>query len=306
MAIPSLGNYTQYIGRGVVQGYTSIIPPFMVQSRQATGPGGTPITTAGLNDNVRVGLATGTSASIDVTYTGGYGNQNNGNIPFKIATMNIWKAQPLFVTDTEALQIGEEGLVAEGQLLGLKLAADVLSASWAPTISTANFPTHAANSASAFTSSANAAFADLQKKANDNNWPTERYLVANTTLWQNFMLNSGITAASNFGFNAQVAQTGQLNSVFGFKPYYTTLTLPNVDNGFACTRNAMVLTTLWAKPQDGSNRVVNDAFAIQDDVNGITLGYYEYYEPNTRTLRKYFDALAGVTTLDSNALIHIK
>src|SRR5262245_37144767 len=100
----TVSNLVQYIGKGVVQGYVSVIPPFLASSVPATGPGGAAITQAGLNDVVRLGLASAGSASGDFTYASGYSG-NNGNIAFKTATLNICKYQPFTLTDTEVIQL---------------------------------------------------------------------------------------------------------------------------------------------------------------------------------------------------------
>src|SRR5579862_3174170 len=101
----TVNNLTQYIGKGVVQGYAQVVPPFAISSRQAVGPGGVPITQAALNDVVRVGLATASSSSFDFTYAGGYSG-NNGNINFQTATLSICKYQPLTLTDSEIIRLG--------------------------------------------------------------------------------------------------------------------------------------------------------------------------------------------------------
>ncbi len=311
----TVSNYTQYIGKGVMAGYTSIIPPFLCSGRPATGVGGAPITSAGIGDVVRLGLASAATKSIDFTYATGYSTTNNGQINFKTATLNICKAQPFQFTDTEILQLGsQDASFAQGIVLGKRLAADVLSASYASVISATNYPnSSSAGSASRgyvaadFSSASMVALADLDNQANAQNWPDdERFLVAGYTLWNYLLQNTGVIAASNFGFNSIVAQTAQLRSVYGFTPYKTSLTLPNSDTGFACTPNAMALTTVYHQPQDAATKVIDDAFEIRDDKTGVTLGYYAYYSPATRTITKVFDCLAAVTTLDPTALLHIK
>ena len=303
----TVSNYVQYIGKGVVQGYANIIPPFAISSRQAVGPGGVPVTQAGIGDIVRVGYATAGSSSFDFTYAGGYSG-NNGNINFALATLNICKYQPLTLTDTEILRLGSpEAAMAQGVVLGRRLAGDVLSASYAATIGASSYPNSSSYASTAFTASSMVGPADLDNYANTQNWPDgDRYMVAGTTLWNKLMQNSGIVASSNFGFNSAVAQTARLTNVYGFVPYKTSLALPLGATGFVCTPNAMSLTTVYHQPQEASQKVVNDAYAITDDMSGATLGFYEYYSPSTRTLTRVFDCLAAATVLDPNALYLIK
>jgi len=301
----TVSNLVQYIGKGVQQGYTTVIPPFAISSRQAAGPGGVPITQAAKGDVVRIGLASASTASFDFDYGTGY-TGNNGQIAFKTATLSICKYQPLTLTDSEIIALDSpEAAMAQGFVLGRRLAADVLSASYASIITAANFPNSSSYTATNYTSSMLAP-SDLVNFAINKNWPDgDKYMVADATLFTNLVQNSSIVAASNFSFTEQVAVTGQIKSVLGFKPYQTSLTLPNSLHGFVCTPNAMSITTVYHQPQIGSQKVVNDAYAIQDP-SGATIGFYEYYLPGTRTLTRVFDCLAAATVLDPNAFYGIK
>jgi hypothetical protein len=302
----TVSNLVQYIGKGVVKGYTTIVPPFAISSRQAVGPGGVPITQAALGDVVRVGLATASSASFDFNYSTGYSG-NNGNINFVTATLNMCKYQPLTLTDSEILRLGSpEAALAQGEILGRRLAADVYSASLAQIVTAANFPYSSSYTSTNFTSSMLAP-SDLVNNATSRGWPTDdMYMVADATLFTNLVQNPSIVAASNFSFTEQVAVTGRIKSVLGFKPYATSLTLPNSLHGFACTPNAMAITTVYHQPQVAAQKVIDDAFSIVDEQTGATIGYYAYYTPATRTLTRVYDCLAAASVLDPNAFYGIK
>lgn len=293
----TVSNLTQYIINGAMTGFVSLIAPLSSFAY--------PVEVDGLvlNDHVRIPFASAGTSSLAFSYASGYGTNNNGNIAGKDITLSSLLYQPLQITDAEMKVLSPAVLERQGAILGRKLAVDVISASLASVVSTANYAQSSSYSGSQFATST--ALADIDQRANTNNWPDgERYLLAGTTLWNGLMQNPQVINAYAFG-GPQAVQDGKIPAFFGFQPFKVSFTLPNSDTGFACHPNALAFAMGYNQPADESKGLVT-ALKIKDPTTGLVIGYREWYDPNYATVKRTFDCLSGCTVGDSTALLHIK
>src|ERR1051326_2770207 len=208
----------------------------------------------GLSDQVRFPYFQNTSGSRTMDHSSGFSktaltNQATG----KTATLSNWLYQPVIITDSDYVKIGQSGWQAEINMAARRLASSVVSASFA-VVTEANYPTVSNFSASAATGSNNPLIADLYKTAIDNKWPTEpfsRTLVGNSTIFANLAQNPAFNWQS-LG-TGEFQQTGVLASTLGFVPYVTNLSFPGIDNGFAIHPNAMGVALATPAPANVAN-----------------------------------------------------
>jgi hypothetical protein len=257
---------------------------------------------AAQNDHVRVPLATAGTASVAWNQSNGYTGDNSA-INLVDCTLSNWLYQPFIITDSQFNQLTPQALENQGRLLGQRLAADTISASFAAVITAGNFPSSASYTSTGFTSSL--ALADIANKANVAKWsPNERYLIAGPTLVQSLMNNSTLNSALNFG-NGNFIQNGELSKVVGFNTYQTSLTLPNSDTGFIVNPNAMAIASTYLAPQVESSAIM-DAEKLTDKATGLTIGYVKFYDPYKRQVVRVIESLSGVAAGNSTGLYHIK
>jgi hypothetical protein len=292
----TVSNLTQYFTQGAIEGFSDLVAPLTAFSFKAEQEG------AVLNDVVRVPFIAANTSSYAFTYAGGYAN-NNGQVVGKSVTLNNLLYQKYDLTDAEMQQLSPDAITRQGNVLGRRLAADFISASFANVVSNVNYPTSSSYTSGQFTSSV--AIADLDKRANDAKWVDgERYLIAGTGLWQNLMNNTNFTNAYAFG-GAEAVKEGRLPNIFGFQPFKTTVTLPASDTGFACNSNAMAIVMAYHRPAAEASNIV-ESVKMVDEKTGIVLGYRSWYDPTYATTKRVIEVLGGSALVDPNALIHIK
>jgi len=291
-----ISNMAQVFVKGAIEGFTDLVAPITAFS-YATDTAG-----AALGDTVKVPYVANTSGSSTFTYDAGYSGAGNG-VTGKDITLSTLLYQPISLTDADMAQITPEVATRLGRQAGARLASDVLSASFAATITAANFPLSCSYTATQWTSALAPADADLQ--ANTYKWPdSERFLIAGTTLWSNLLANSAVNAAYAYG-SPEVIKEGRIPSIMGFKPYKVTVALPNSDKGFIVNPNAVLLGMAYHQPEGAADTVVNKAKMV-DEKTGLVIGYREWYDPAKATTVRVLDCLFGVAKGADNALFHIK
>jgi len=292
----TVSNLDQLFVQGAIEGFVDLVMPITSFSYAVDVNG------ASLNDAIRVPFVANASGSSAFTYAAGYSGTSNGVTGKDILLSNLLY-QPVSLTDADFAKITPEVVTRLGKQAGARLAADVISASFASVVTAGNYPNSASYTSTAFTSSV--ALADLDNKANIYKWADgERTLIAGTTLWNSLMNNSGVTQAYAFG-GSEAIRNGTIPSVFGFKPYKTTVTLPNSDTGFACSTNALLFGMAYHQPKGESNGIVN-AIKATDEKTGLVIGLRSFYDPYKATTVKVIEALFGVAKGADNGLIHIK
>lgn len=290
-------NIAQTIANGAIEGFSDLLAPISAFS-YAVKPTG-----AALGDTVKVGFVSNASGSSTFDYENGYSGNANGVLG-KDVVLNNLLYQPIRLTDAELMQMSEESLKALGRKAGARLAADVISASFASVVSAANYPASSSVPYTATSYTSSAALADLDKQANNLKWVDgERFLIAGTTLWNSLMQNTSVINAANYG-DASAIRDGKLPAVMGFVPYKVTINLPNSDTGFAVTPNAILFGNAYHQPGEQSKGVV-DAVQATDE-RGLTIGYRSWYNPSKATTEKVIECLFGALKGDGNGLIHIK
>ena len=291
-------NLNQYLTQGAIEGFLDLIAPITAFS-YVVKPGA-----VALNDNVRVPFAQNTSASNAFAYSTGYATEGNA-IVGKTVTLNNLLYQMIKLSDSDLMLLNPESLVRIGHQAGARLAIDVISSSFAATLTTATYT----NSGSApgylaASLSSSAGLAALDKAANDAKFPDgERTLICNTTAWAALMSNAQVVNFQNFGSTDPVQQ-GKLRSVLGFTPYKTTLTIPGSKNGFIVNPNALLFGNGYHTPQDYGAQY-NSVQQMTDAKSGLTIGFRQYYDPVKATNVRVFDCLFGSAVGDSTALIWV-
>lgn len=293
-----LNNMEQLFLNGAIEGFTDLVMPITSFSYASDTAG------ASLNDKVKVAYVANASGSSAFTYAAGYSGAGQG-VTGKDITLDKLLYQPIQLTDADFAKITPEIVTRLGRQAGARLASDVLSASFAAVITEGNFPVSSSVPYTAAAFSSSVAWADLDKMANDAKWPDgERALIAGTTLWQACMQNTTFNQAYGYG-GTELVRSGTIPMAFGFKPYKTTVTLPNSDKGFAVNPNAVLLGMAWHQPQGEAASVVASTRAL-DEKTGLVIGYRSWYDPAKATTIRVIDCLFGVALGNANALIHIK
>ena len=293
MAVSGLN---QYITEGAIEGFVTTLAPLTAFGYAVK------VGVSGLNDVVRVPFVQNTSASYAFDYTNGYANNGN-NVVAKSITLDNLMYQRITLTDTDLMALNQEALTRIGHQAGMRLANDVISASLATVLTVANFPQSSSVSAD-FSSSAG--LAAIDKKANDLKWPRgERSLIADSTLWQQLMLNTTIFNASYFGTDLPV-KAGRIEEVIGFYPYMVGLTLPLSAHGIATNPNGILFANGYHQPQD-----YDGAYTAVDQMTdaggtGLTLGFRQWYDPLRASNVRVLDCLTGVGVGDPNGIFLIK
>lgn len=289
-------NLNKYLTQGAIEGFGDLIAPLTAFS-YVVKPG-----ISSLNDVVRVPFAQNLSASSDFSYSTGYASDGN-SIDGKSITMNILKYQRITLSDSDLALLNPESLVRVGRQAGQRLASDFISASFAATLTQANFANSGSYTANQYSSSV--ALAALDKGVNDLKWADgDRTLICGTTLWQALMNNSTVTNAANFGSSGPIQQ-GKLNSVLGFAPYKTTISLPISATGFAANSNGLLFANGYHTPQDAGTQYIA-ADQIVHEASNLTIGFRQYYSPEKATSVRVFDILGGCGAGNPNAIYWIK
>lgn len=294
----SVTNLNKYLTQGAIEGFTGLVAPLSAFS-YVVKPGD-----AALGDTVRVPYAQNTSGSFVFTYVDGYANAGN-TVTGKPVTLDNLLYQKITLTDSDLMNLNPESLVRVGHQAGARLAIDVISASFATVLTSANY-TNSGSGAGYVSStlSGSLGLAALDKAANDAKWPDgERSLIVNTTGWAALMSNPNIVNYANFG-SINPVQTGVLKLALGFNPYKVSFTMPNSKTGFIVNPNAMLFANAYHAPQDydGMYTAVSQ---MTDALSGLTIGFRQYYDPQRATNMRVFDCLTGVATGDPTALIWI-
>ena len=288
-------NIINYFLQGAIEGFQDIMEAPLGAISYAVNQDG-----AGLNDIIRVPFAAVSTASAAFTYAGGYSG-NNGSIVGKAITLGSVLYQPIQLTDSELVQNSPEVLTRLGNQAGVRLANDVLSASFAATITNANFPTSASATNGQLTASAG--LVTLMGQCDTANWTEDRVLLLSSTAYQNLVSNAGLNQAYAFG-GAEVVRDGKVPQVFGFTPYKTTIALPNACKGFVMNPNGLLLGMAYHQPGAEAGSLVTAQKLTSP--KGLVLGYRSWYDASKATTVKVIDCMFGSTVGDSTALFQMK
>lgn len=289
----SVQNLNQYLTQGAIEGFAQLMAPASAFS-YVVKPG-----VAAVGDVVRVPFSNNTSASLDFAYATGYATDGN-LISGKAITLNVLKYQKISLTDSDLALLNQESLVRIGRQAGMRLAADILSASIASVVTEANFGNSGSYGAASL--SASVGLASVDEAANTYNWPVgERSLIANVAAWSALMQNTVVTNASSFG-SADPIQNGRLSTVIGFTPYLVTFP---IRTAFACNPNAVLFANGYHAPQD-SGTAYTAVQQIVDEKSNLTIGFRQYYDAAKATNMRVFDCLAGSAKGADNAVWSLK
>ena len=293
-----ISNMDKVFMDGAIEAFTDMVAPLTAFSYAANSVG------ASLNDKVKVAFVSNASGSSTFAYSTGYTGASNGVLGVDV-TLDTLLYQPIGLTDADLAKMSPEVVTRLGKQAGARLAADVVSASFASVITAANYPASSSVPYTSTSYTSSLALADLDKQANVLKWTDgERYLIAGTTLWSNLMNNTSVINAANYG-SAEAIKNGTLPSVMGFIPYKTTVSLPNSDTGFAVNPNAILFANAYHQPGADAGSFVTSAQST-DEKTGLTIGLRSWYDPSKATTVRVLDCLFGVAKGNPNALIHIK
>jgi hypothetical protein len=286
---------------GAAEGFGDLILPITAFSYVPS------VKALALGDTVKIPFAQNTSGSTAFSYTTGYTVEGN-LITGKSVVLDKLLYEMVKYTDSDLAILPQEVLLRMGRQMGQKLASDFISSSIASVATQANYPNSGSVGNTFLTANftASLGFANLDKAANDLSWPDgERTIIANSTLWANFMQNNSIVNAANFGSTSPV-QDGVLKKALGFTPYKVSFGIPNTSNGIAVNPNAIGIGNAYHQvPTEALNTII-DAQEIVHELSGLKFGFYSYYDASKRTSVRVFDVLGGAGVLNANALLWIK
>lgn len=283
---------TQYFINGSMEGFVTVTTP-LAQFSYAVNQDG-----AGLNDIIRVPFVNNASGSSDFTYASGYTIGQNNAVVGKSVTLGNIKYQVWDLPDSDLLKLTPQTATALGRAAGARLAADVVSGSFASLMG--SFTQTSTYGAAGLTSSL--ALAELDKKANDANWPAfGRNMILNTTAKNNLMQNTSVVNAYAFGTPVQI--DAQIPKVYGFNQYTVTCGLGAGVSGFAANPNAVLFGMAYHKPGDSATQVYSQP--VIDQKTGLVFGYKEYYDPQYARTIRILDCLYGSAVGDATALIKL-
>jgi|SRR5690625_1308663 len=205
------------------------------------------------------------------------------------------------LTDKEIAEMPQVNLERFGRQKGFQLAKavyqDILSS-----VTAANFGVHAhAGSAADFDGDV---VIDISTICDEADWPEmDRSLVLSPSYHAG--IRKDLKLADGFGSDV-IMRRGEVPSLDTFEGVYKTSLIPdNSENlvGFACHPDAILAAIRYLRPQ--SNHNYSDAAPVVDSDSGITLGYREWYEPNTGQARRVLECNYGYRRGNGKALKRI-
>jgi hypothetical protein len=286
-------NLTNYISKGTIEYFTNAVAPLTKFSYNVDSNG------LGIGDVVRVYGVQNTSGSSAFTYAAGYSGQGAITTGKQITLSNC-SYVPAQFSDTEMGQITPEVVQRITNQNMKRLASDMISGSFT-NITTANFPTQAAWSSSAFTSSV--AWASLANSADVAAWDDNRTVIANNTAYNYFRSNSSLV---NYSYGSPVVQMeGVLPKYFGFDLFRVGVFPSNGEtlSAFAAHPSGLLVAMGVHSPPADSGVM---AFStLKDNESGLAVGLVQYYDHVHRTTYLHTECLYGIGLGWNNGIIRI-
>lgn len=205
------------------------------------------------------------------------------------------------LTDKEVAEMPQVNLERFGRQKGFQLAKavyqDILSV-----VTLANFGLHAhAGAADDFDGDT---VINISTACDGDDWPEMgRSLVLAPGYHAG--IRKDLKLADGFGSDV-IMRRGEVPSLDTFEGVYKTSLIPgNTENlvGFACHPDAILAAIRYLQPQ--VNHSYTSASPIVDSDSGITLGYREWYDPNTGQARRVLECNYGYRTGNKKALKRI-
>lgn len=290
----AVNNLEQTFLAGAIGAFTAILAPISAFSYAVNVDG------AAKGDIIKVPFVSNTSGSSAFDYATGYTANGNG-VTGKNITLDTILYQKVDLTDADMTRLSPETLTRLGESAGARLAADVMSASFAKVVTNANFPTSASCLSNELTASAG--LVKQTKQCDDASWSLpNRNLILGTAAYGNLTSNPSVATAYAYGSNQPITK-GQVPEVFGFSPYKINVPLPTGVNGLVLNPNAILLGMAFHRAYDPKNTVQVDQAT---GTNGLTIGLRTWYDAGTATQKRVLECLFGAAVGDTNALYQMK
>lgn len=142
---------------------------------------------------------------------------------------------------------------------------------------------------------------DIRGVCSAADWPTDmRSLVIDDTYYTALLKDNSLQDASASG-STDPLREGATGRLGGFNVYESTLIPANGENlvGFAVYPTAIFAAMRYLQPQDGNNY---RAAAPMTHESGITLGYREWYDNDSGSMRMVMEANYGYVKGDGAAI----
>lgn len=203
------------------------------------------------------------------------------------------------LTDTEIANNPQVELERFARQKGFQLAKLVLQTIWSQVT--------AANYGSAIFTGAASTFdsddlADIREDLVQAGFPDmDRNLVLKETYYTYLLKDADVKDASASSISAPVLE-GSVRRLMGINIFESTLIPANGENlvGFACHPDGMLVGMRYLAPQPGHN--YNQAVPLTDPESGITIGFREWYDPDTGTMKRVLECLYGYAVGNASAV----
>lgn len=204
------------------------------------------------------------------------------------------------LTDKELVDRPQLELERFGRQKGFQLAKVVLQNIWAQ-VTLANY------GAAAFTGLSSTFDADdvvdLGVTCDNADWPdNDRGLILSPSYHGALRKDDAIQGADKYG-SADSIRSGRIPSIDSFDALYKSSLVPaNGENlvGFAVLPDSMLVAMRYLAPQPGHDYF--DAHPLTDSESGMTLGYRQWYDNATGTMKIVLEALWGKRVGNTAAL----
>lgn len=135
---------------------------------------------------------------------------------------------------------------------------------------------------------------DINVACDDADWPEMgRGLILKPAYHGALRKDEAIQSADRYG-SSDAIRTGRIPSIDGFDGLYKSSLIPaNGQNlvGMAILADAILVAMRYLAPQSGHD--YHDAHAMTDPVTGFTLGYRQWYDNATGTMKVVMEAVYG-------------
>lgn len=281
------------ISQAALEAFTSILAPlnaFSTSFNDDAAYRGKTITCLKLANTTGVTDFAGTYTAMDTTW-------DDVQITLSNHKFCTWHVTDTETSQSTAVELERFGYQKGGELakavfqdiLGIVLAATYTNS---VTVTAANFDSDEV--------------ADLREDAVDAGiYPDQCALVLQNDYFTSLLKDTDLSHAMSYG-SAEVVQGGRIPSLFGIKGIYETTSVPlNGENleGFIVHPSAMAVAMRYLEPINTSQYI--DARAVTDPDSGITMGYREFYSPDTGTQTAVLEAVYGMAAGVPGNLIRI-
>lgn len=253
-------------------------------------------TAAQRGDKVKVAFIEAADAALDFagTYTMQDADATGNDI-----SLNKHKFVSWSLTDTELVNNPQVELERWATQKGFQLAKAVVQ-------DVLSLVTNANYGAAVFTGAANTFdsddIADIREDLVQAGFPEMgRSLLLKETYFTNLLKDGDIKDASASGLTAPV-QDGIIRRVHGLDIYESTLIPGNSENlvGMACHANGILMAMRYLAPQSG--HAYNSAQPVTDPESGVSLGFREWYDNDTGTMKRVLECLYGYSVGNASAV----